>query len=146
MQIKQATIADIEVLIPLIVDFYSYFDYPFDGEKHEKIVLNFLENPHFGSIWLAETEDKAVAYLALTYGFTFEYGGRDAFIDEFFVAENLRNTGLGSQIIIKIQEKMLELGLCALHLQTEAYNPRAKSLYEKLGFIDYKRNTLSFLG
>jgi GNAT superfamily N-acetyltransferase len=145
MLLKQATTADISPLMRLITDFYTYFGYPFDAKKHEKMVLDFLENPHYGSIWLAEADGKTVAYIALTYGFTFEYGGRDAFIDEFFVAETHRSTGLGSVFLQKIQAKMPELGLCALHLHTEAYNTRAKALYEKLGFQDYKRSTLTFL-
>jgi GNAT superfamily N-acetyltransferase len=146
MLLKQATTADISPLMRLITDFYTYFGYSFNAEKHEKMVLNFLENPHYGSIWLAEINEKPVAYIALTYGFTFEYGGRDAFIDEFFVAETHRNTGLGGVILAQIQAKMPELGLCALHLHTEAYNTRAKVLYEKSGFQDYKRSTLTFLG
>jgi len=31
----------------------------------------------------------------LTTTFTFEFGGRDAFIDEFFIAEPYRNAGFG---------------------------------------------------
>jgi len=31
-----------------------------------------------------------------------------------------------------------------MHLQTEAYNPRAKQLYESLGFQDLNRSILSW--
>jgi len=40
---------------------------------------------------------------------------------------------------------MEDLGLKALHLQTENYNERAKALYESLGFEDFKRATLTYL-
>lgn len=145
MQIRRATLDDIEPLMGLITQFYTHFDYPFDAEKHAKIVKIFLKNEHLGSIWLAEIEGKMASYIALTYGFTFEYGGRDAFIDEFFVANAYRNTGIGSKMLTQIQEKMPELGLNALHLLTEAYNTRAKALYEKLNFVDFKRDMLTFL-
>ncbi|NJN34622.1 MAG: GNAT family N-acetyltransferase [Saprospiraceae bacterium] len=127
-----------------MAQFYQHFDYTFEMEKQSLIVENFLQNPHFGSLWLIIFEEKIVGYLALTYGFTFEFGGKDAFIDELFVEENYRNKGLGAEAICFIQSKMTDLGLNALHLQVEKYNQNAYKLYENLDFKDLKRETMTF--
>jgi len=145
MELRRANLADVDELMPLIAQFYADFGYPFEATQHRKLVEHFLSEAHLGSIWLVQTAEKSIGYLALTYGFTFEFGGRDAFVDEFFIAESHRNLGLGSFAIQEIQQNMTSLGLHALHLHTESYNERAKKLYESLGFKDLKRATLTFL-
>jgi ribosomal protein S18 acetylase RimI-like enzyme len=145
MELIRATAQNFDTLFELITQFYSYFDYPFDKFKHRKVVENFMAIDHLGSVWLIQKEKESIGYIALTYGFSFEFQGRDAFIDEFFVHENYRNLGIGRWALRKIQEKMNELGLNALHLQTESYNKQAKKLYESVDFKDLKRSSLTFL-
>jgi ribosomal protein S18 acetylase RimI-like enzyme len=145
MQLLQAQTNHIPHLLPLVTQFYTHFNYSFDAQKHQNIIAQFLSNPHYGIIYLIVDEGEYVGYIALTYGFTFEFGGRDAFIDEFYIAEKYRSRGLGKWVMHEIIQKMPDLGLCALHLQTEAYNERAKKLYIATGFTDYKRSTLTYL-
>lgn len=145
MELVQATPADTAVLMPLVAQFYAHFSYPFEPVAHGAVVADFLVTPHYGSIWLILADGQVVGYLALTYGFTFEFGGRDAFVDELFVADAYRNRGWGGQAVRDIQGRMAELGLCALHLQTEKYNGRAKQLYLSLGFRDLERDTLTYM-
>ncbi len=144
MKLRQATSADVAALMELSAQFYAHFAYPFDAAQHRALLEHFLAHEHLGSIWLIQTAEKPVGYLALTYGFTFEFGGRDAFVDEFFIGESHRNLGFGHLALQEIQQKMEALGLKALHLQTESYNERAKKMYESLGFQDFKRATLSY--
>lgn len=116
-----------------------------DELARHRAVGELLAKPHLGSIWLIGYVDQLIGYVALTYGFTFEWGGRDAFVDEFYLEPDYRNQGVGRQALSVIQQKTKELGLFALHLQTEAYNERARKLYEGAGFVDLHRNTLTWL-
>jgi ribosomal protein S18 acetylase RimI-like enzyme len=145
MQLTLVTLPDLDQFMPLMEGFYTHFGYPFERAEHRLVVENFLENPHLGSLWFIETEDERAGYLALTYGFTFEFLGRDAFVDELFVLEPFRNRGFGEAALKQIQVKAPELGLVAIHLQTESYNTRAKRLYEQVGFNDKGRATLTWL-
>ena len=144
MNIQRANGSHIDELMVLITDFYNHFDYPFEAISHRKMIEYFLANEHLGSIWLIRTEGHSVGYIALANGFTFELGGRDAFVDEFFISEPYRNRGYGRLALQTIFGKMDELGLVALHLMTENYNERAKRLYESIGFQDLKRSTLTW--
>ncbi len=145
MLLKRADLSDLDALFEFIIPFYQHFGYPFEPVKHKQVVQYFLENVHLGSIWLILHDQKPVGYIALAYGFSFEFLGRDAFIDEFFIIESYRNLKLGSRAIQILQQKMNELGLVALHLQTENHNQGAKWLYESLGFKDLKRSTLTWI-
>lgn len=143
--LRLATLTDLPTLLPLMEQFYGHFQYAFERENHERIVARFLGEPHLGSIWLIGFDDENVGYVALPYSYTFEFGGRDAWVDELFVAETHRNLGLGGWALTELQRRAPDLGLVAIHLQTEHYNERAKKLYESLGFRNLQRSTLTWL-
>jgi len=143
-ELVPVTIADVDQLMPLVGEFYAHFGYPYEPVGHQIIIENFIKNAHLGSLWLIQTEGINAGYLALTYGFTFEFLGRDAFVDELYITEKYRSQGLGEYALKQIQVKVPSLGLVAVHLQTEAYNGRAKRLYEHAGFRDLSRSTLTW--
>ncbi|QKZ14013.1 GNAT family N-acetyltransferase [Spirosoma sp. KUDC1026] len=144
VSLQPTTKADLNRLMPLMAEFYYYFDYPFDEPKHRVMVADFLANPHLGSIWLIRLDDQDAGYLALTNSFIFEFGGREARVDELYVREAYRRSGLGRFALEQIQQKAPQLGLVSVTMQVEKYNDRARKLYESLGFVDLERATLSW--
>lgn len=144
-RLRPAAAPDLPTLLPLMAQFYAHFRYAFEPTKHERVVRRFLEDPNLGSMWLIEADAATVGYVALPYGYTFEFGGRDGWVDELFVVESHRNLGLGGWALTELQRRAGELGLVAIHLQTEHYNERAKKLYESLGFKNLQRSTLTWL-
>ena len=75
-----------------------------------------------------------VGYAALCFGYSIEFRGRDAFVDELFIAEQARGKGLGSRVLELIRKEAARLGIVALHLEVARDNTRARRLYEKWGF------------
>jgi len=59
--------------------------------------LTFLREPSFGRAWLICEREIPVGYTVLTFGYSLEYIGRDAFIDEFYPRESHRGRGVGTQ-------------------------------------------------
>lgn len=147
---RLATIDDLDVVTAMMRKFYVHFGYAFRehgasaGPSQRDLIERFVTTPYLGSFWLIEVDGTPAGYAALTYGFSFEFGGRDAFVDELFVDEALRGRGAGATALQQLQARARDLGLVAIHLQTEAYNPRAKRLYEAVGFVDLKRSTLTW--
>ena len=84
-----------------------------------------------------------MGYLVLTFGFSLEYSGRDALIDELFLREQFREFGIGRQAINFVTEFCRADGIKTIHLEVEHHNETAKELYRKTGFIDYKRYFLT---
>jgi ribosomal protein S18 acetylase RimI-like enzyme len=142
--LQAATSADLARLLPLMTEFYHYFDYPFDAPAHQTMVAGFLANPQLGSIWLIGYDGQDAGYLALTYGFIFEFGGRESRVDELYIREAYRSAGLGRFALEQIQQIAPQLGLKTVTMQVEKYNDRARKLYESLGFVDLERATLTW--
>ncbi len=71
--------------------FYAIDDYVFEEAAARVNVQKFINDEHLGRLWLLKLEDEAIGYLALTFGFSFEYGGRDAFIDELYLEVESHN-------------------------------------------------------
>ncbi len=63
------------------------------------------------------------------------YSGTEYYIDEFCIKEQGR--GLGKCFLDKIEEYILQMGICMIFLQTERNVP-AYSFYQRNGFFELK--------
>ncbi len=82
---------------------------------------------------------RVVGYLAVTLGFSLEYRGRDAFIDELFIEPGSRGLGLGREALEIAERYCRECGVRALHLEVERHHQSAFELYRRTGFEDHDR-------
>lgn len=93
-----------------------------------------LGESQFGRLWLIRADTQVVGYLAVCFGYSIEFGGRDAFVDEFYLDEAHRGQGIGAQALGLVKQAVAELGIKALHLEVARGNERAQRLYRRLGF------------
>jgi ribosomal protein S18 acetylase RimI-like enzyme len=84
-------------------------------------------------------ENKPVGYIVLTIGFSFEFHGHDAFIDELYVDAAYRRRGFGWQAVAFVEEKAREMGVNAVHLEVDRGNEPALELYRRMGYQDHAR-------
>ncbi|GAB3900024.1 hypothetical protein GCM10028803_22170 [Larkinella knui] len=138
------TTDDADAVLRMMETFCRHFSYPFDRQLRRNLIRHVLENPSLGSLWLIEPENEPVGYVALTYGFAFEFGGKTALVDELFIEEGHRGAGWGRRVLRHLQKAAGDLGVMVIHLQTEKYNTRARRLYESVGFVDQDRSTLTW--
>lgn len=143
MVIDRARPEDAEVILKRMEEFYAEEGYPFDPTRALEALLPLLEDPAKGRAFLLRENGSVVGYAVLTFGWSLEYLGRDAFVDELFVAASHRGRGLGSGALDAMERACRELGVRALHLEVERKNPGARSLYEKRGFQDNDRRLLT---
>ncbi len=105
-----------------------------------------LAMPAQGRILLVQTPGAGIAgYAVLAFGFSLEFGGRDAFLDELFIAESFRGKGIGRAALAAVCAWARHQGLCALHLEVERDNKTAKNLYTQAGFEDRSHYNLMSL-
>lgn len=140
---QPAQSADIPSILEMMERFYQIDAYPFDEKKNRRNLELFLANQELGRLWIIRNKALAVGYIVLAYGFSFEYGGRDAFIDEFFIEAPYRNRGLGRLTMEFVAEQAKELGVHALHLEVENHNEKGNRLYELQGFKGKERAMLT---
>ncbi len=71
----------------------------------------------------------------LSFGYSLEFGGKDAFIDEFYIQPEFRGLGLGKETLKLIKMVAKELGICTLLLEVDKTKDKAQKLYSDLNFI-----------
>ena len=126
---------DLSALLQLVRAFHDFEQVEMtDGER--RAVLEPLLRPGNpdGRIWMVRAGPTASGYLALTFGYSIEFRGRDAFVDEFFLDESLRGRGIGSEVLDRVKAEAAVLGVHALHLEVARDNESARRLYERWGF------------
>jgi diamine N-acetyltransferase len=88
----------------------------------------FLALPNFGRVWILSEGGVPVGYIILTIGFSFEFRGHDAFIDELYIEEAFRRRGYGRQAVACLEERAREMGVNAVHLEVDSGNEAAFEL------------------
>jgi GNAT superfamily N-acetyltransferase len=140
---RPATRSDLEGLMQLVAEFYAESGYPFARDHARRAVESLIDAEALGRIWVLEDDGALEGYLALTFGFSIEYLGRDAFIDELYLRPRLRGGGLGGEAMALVESQARALGVRALHLEVENSNLRARAVYLRRGFRDNDRRLLS---
>jgi ribosomal protein S18 acetylase RimI-like enzyme len=111
----------------------------FDVLAVSKTLHRFLELPSFGGVWFLCEDENIVGYIVLTIGFSFEFRGHDAFIDELYVEPQYRRRGYGRQAVAFLEERARQMGANALHLEVDHGNDPALELYRRSGYQDHDR-------
>jgi ribosomal protein S18 acetylase RimI-like enzyme len=132
-------------LIELQRAFYRDEEYPYDPVVAEKAIRDLIASPSLGALFVVEASDRVAAYLVLTFGYSLEFGGRDAFVDELYVAPAARKKGLGTSALDVAEQACRAAGVRALHLEVERTNLEAKSLYDRRGFYEHSRHLMTKL-
>lgn len=134
-----AGIDDIETIMDMQRDFYAIDAYAFDKEAAKEALEIFINDARYGKLWLIMADGKLAGYVVLTLGYSFEFKGRDAFLDELYVLPEFRGNGIGSKTVEFVAEKAKEMEIKAIHLEVEMHNEAGKALYRNFHFQDHNR-------
>lgn len=141
---KPLEIKDISIITQMMQDFYAIDNYPMDIEVAKNLFQEFITNENLGKSWLIYSENEIVGYIILTYIFSFEYGGKIAFVDELFIKETGRGKGIGKEAIQFIQREVPKLSLKLLYLEVEPHNENAQKLYLAHDFVIHNRKLMKY--
>ena len=136
---KIAEGADIEILLKFMREYYEFDHLSFNEQIAHAALAKFVGDESLGRVWLICYEGEAIGYLVLTLGYSLEYGGRDAFIDEVYIRASHRGRGIGQNALAFAKDVCCSLGVRALHLEVERANTKAHGLYREAGFVDHDR-------
>ncbi len=139
----RATPADTDLLVEMMREFYAYEHLAWDEEAARRGLEMVLGDGSLGEVWTMRRGGEAVGYFVLGFGFSLEFRGRDAFLDELYVREAHRGGGVGRRAIRQAEEVCRERGVRALHLEVERKNTGAQAFYRTLGFGDHDRYLLT---
>lgn len=130
---------DEDALLEMMREFYAHEGLYFDEARARGALSPLLADERFGRAWVVRVDGEAAGYVVLTLGYSLEFGGRDAFLDELYLRERFRGSGLGRRAIETAVQACRALGVAALHLEVERANTGAQGVYRRMGFHDHDR-------
>jgi GNAT superfamily N-acetyltransferase len=100
-----------------------------------------LEDLHsFGGWWFLTRDGATIGYFVLTLGYSLEFGGRFALLDEFFIEREWRGRGTGTAAMTEILNEARAMGAGAVHLEADA---DVQPFYAKSGFKPRDREMMT---
>ena len=142
--IRAAAISDIDCLLELMRGLQQDdpWSVPFRENDVRESLRELLGDASAGHVFLICDADYCIGYLVLSFDFSLEYGGRNAWIDELFIRPEFRGKGIGSNALDFAAQAARDCGAKVLHLEVNRGNP-AIDLYRRHGFEDHRRYLLS---
>lgn len=140
---KVAESSDADALVEMMRDFNAHERIRFDEREVRAVLAQLFADDAYALACLILLGGEVAGYFVLAFGFSIEFRGRDAFIDEIFIKEEFRGRGLGAAALRHAEELCRARGVRALHLEVERQNTAAQSVYRRAGFADHDRYLLT---
>lgn len=137
--LRLATTDDLDRLMTLVAGFHTQSGIELDEDRRRGALAPLLEGSPHGAIWMIGPRVAPVGYIAVSFGWSIEFGGLDAFLDEIYVREKVRGRGMGSEALAALLRALSEQGIAAMHLEVDTANDAAQRLYRRVGFASHDR-------
>ena len=135
MHIHQATLTDLEFIIPLFDGYRQFYKQPSDIEGARSFLKErFAHNE--STIYVAHTvsnPQELVGFTQVYPLFSSVSMERMLLLNDLYIHPDHRGKGIGTLLINRVKELCTATGQKGIALQTGTTNP-AQKLYERLGF------------
>jgi len=138
-----ATESDAGILLEFMRAYYAFDGHEFDEAKARVALTALLRDARLGMAWLIFDGPSPIGYIVLCFGYSLEWLGRDAFVDEFYLSEEYRGRGWGRKTMEFVEEAARNAGIRTLHLEVVRQNAAALEVYRRLGFCQHESTFLS---
>ncbi|WP_425098519.1 GNAT family N-acetyltransferase [Tropicibacter sp. S64] len=125
---------DADKLLPLVAAFHAERGYDSDLDHVANAVAPILAGSPHGAIWLIGPRRAPVGYICITFGWSLEFGGLDAIVDELYIRPAVRKRGMGFDALSGIAKAMKDAGVKALHLEADRSDDRLIGFYRRARF------------
>lgn len=131
---------DEDGLIALMREFYLHERIELDEPAARGALAALLADPTLGRVWWL---GDGAGYMVVTLGFSLEFAGRYALLDELYVREGFRRGGIGARAVEEAAAACAAWGVRALRLEVAWENDGAQRLYRRLGFTAHDRHLMT---
>jgi len=132
MEITKATLKHLDDLVPLFDSYRQFYKQDANLDKVKAFLTNRIKNNE-SVIYIAYLNNKAVGFTQLYPLFSSVSMQPMYLLNDLYVDANIRNKGVGQQLIQAAKNLCIEKGYKGLGIQTEVTNP-AQHLYQRVGF------------
>jgi GNAT superfamily N-acetyltransferase len=135
IKIRTATLTDTDELSDLLsILFTQESDFAANTEKQITGLLLIIENPVYGHILLAKSDDQICGMVNLLYTISTAEGARAAILEDMIVHPDFRGSGVGTLLIEEAISFLRSQGISRITLLTDSVNEKAIRFYTRFGF------------
>lgn len=133
---------DLERLDALVGAFHQEQGIELSETARRDGLLPLLEGIPHGAAYLIGPARAPIGYVIVTFGWSVEFGGMDAFIDEIYLRRAVRKRGIATEVLISLPKALAGAGVKALHLEVDRDNEDVQRIYARAGFKSRDRYML----
>jgi ribosomal protein S18 acetylase RimI-like enzyme len=132
--VRQATIPDLDLLVPLFDAYRQFYRKPSDPGLARQFLLDRLQHNQ-SIVFLASRQDgSAVGFTQLYPSFSSASAAPILILNDLYVKPEARRIGVGSLLLSAAADFGRAAGAARMTLSTEVTNTAAQALYEALGW------------
>ena len=130
IHIREANSQDIPGLIALFREFASFQQTP--DKMHNTVELMQNEQDFFNGFVAVNEQNEIEGYASWFYTYH-TWVGKCIYLDDLYVRQSQRKTGLGKQLFNKVAEQGKTNGCHRMRWLVSEWNTNARAFYEKIG-------------
>ncbi len=141
-KIQLASEKNLAELLPLVRSYHKFEGINLTEKGRASSLHTLLCNQSLGRIWLVYCDTALVGYIVLCVGYSIEFAGLDAFIDEFYIDPKFRGKGIGMRALELVKVEAKKAGIRTIHLEVARTNTKAQALYSRVSFKSREKYVL----
>jgi ribosomal protein S18 acetylase RimI-like enzyme len=133
---------DLDRLCALVAAFHQEAGVSMTDDARRTGLAPLLDGIPHGAAYLIGPGRAPIGYVVVSFGWSVEYGGLDATLDEIYVRPAVRGRGIASEVLTTLPAALAGAGIGALHLEIDRDDTAARGLYARAGFVPRARSML----
>ncbi len=138
-EIRAANDADRDAVCTLMLAQFREHHIDLGPGEITRAIDGVLRRPTRGRLLVATFAERCVGFAALSFLWSFEHGGRAAWLEELYVEPSCRGHGIGQALLRAAYSVAAAGGAAALDLEVDAAHQRVERLYAREGFVRLDR-------
>lgn len=128
---------DREAFLALSEQFYSSpaVLHPLPQDFHVRAFEELMRSEEYVGGYMLEEGGKVIGFALTAKTYSREAGGMVLWLEELYILPEYRSCGLGRAYFAFIEDYAKRNGFARIRLEVEEANVRARSLYERLGYL-----------
>src|SRR5438552_90787 len=115
---RKASPNDVQQLVTMMEEFYAEGGYPLNRPRAADAFAKLLADERLGFVFVIQADARDVGYVVVTLCYSMEYGGTNAFVDDFYVHKSFRRAGLGTAALAEVRSICAKHGVRSIHVET----------------------------
>lgn len=143
VRVRAARPADFPDVLRLIRAYYRFDGIRFRAKVVAAGLREMLRNSACGQMWIMRDGARAIGYVAFSFHYDVEFGGREGVITDLFIRTGYRRRGLGALLLATVDDYCRSAGIRSMELQVIHGNRAAEAFYRRHGFKRLARNLMA---